>query len=233
MKIGILNAYHLEVEPNTYQKDYRPLISNFFSSFIPNHELVEYIVAQGHFPPNVHDCDVWVITGSPASVYDDLPWIKELIAFTQNCHQQKKKILGICFGHQLIAQALGGEVVKSPNGWGIGIREFNMLKPNQWIKNPPQKIKLIFSHQDQVTLLPKDAVKLAGDSFCENQMFSIGQHVFSIQGHPEFTKDFALGRYRAREALYPKEVYQQGLESMNQSANDDLVKQWILSFLTS
>lgn len=235
MNVGILNAYHFEQIPGNYQEEYSRIIYKFVQTvfFDSNASITEYKVAQGHFPESVDDCDIWFITGSPKSVYDDIAWIHQLIDFTKNLHANKKKLIGICFGHQMVAHALGGKVIKSPKGWGVGIREFNITQKQTWMTNADNKMSLIFSHQDQVDSPPPDAKLLAGDEFCSYQMLQIGEHILTFQGHPEFTEEFAKGRLMARKELMPQETYQTAMDSFKNKNDYKQMISWIHNFVKS
>lgn len=231
--IGILNAYHFDPTPEgKYQEEYSRLFLDFVKSVFPEKkdEVVEYKVAQGKFPDSVFDCDLWFITGSPKGVYEDLPWIQRLISFTQELHSKKRKLIGVCFGHQLVAHALGGKVSKSPKGWGVGIRSFEITKPQAWMSPETQKMSLIFSHQDQVEKLADGAILLATDEFCPNQMAQIENHILTFQGHPEFTVRFATDRLNSRRSLMPEPTYDNAMSSFEDTNDFKLLSQWIRNF---
>lgn len=232
--IGILNAYHFDITPGNYQEEYFPMLEKYLKKAFPQEEIKNYLVAQGEFPKDVCECRAWIITGSACSCYDDLPWIKELASFIKDCHAQKVKLLGICFGHQLMAHTLGGKVEKSPKGWGIGVRTFDVLEYENFMNSRLQdnKCSLIFSHQDQVIELPKGAKQLGTDSFCENQMYSIGDHIFCLQGHPEFSKIFAVNRYESRKDSIGESAVDTALSSMNNPTDEDIILEWFKSFFT-
>ena len=144
------------------------------------------------FPNKIDDFDGYIITGSSYGVYDKEVWITNLFKLIRDIYNKSIPLVGICFGHQAIAEALGGKVLKSEKGWGLGIK--NMIKKNDssWINKNIKNINLIYSHQDQVITLPKNARILFGNTFCPISSFCIGNKVFAIQGHPEFKNDFAI-----------------------------------------
>lgn len=229
--LGILNAYHFDKDPNTYQKEYAPMCVEYFHKIMPDTPVKVFQVAMGEFPSSPDECDGWVITGSPASAYDEADWIRKLESFIRECHQKKAKLLGICFGHQILAKALGGEVVKSEKGWGVGVRSFNITANATWMNVAKlDHCNLIFSHQDQVSKLPAGAKVLATDSFCPNQIFSIDNHIFSMQGHPEFTKKYAQTRYGARQDILGQSTYDKAMQTINNETDEMKVGLWIKEF---
>lgn len=233
MVIGILNAYHFEQVPGNYQEEYSRIFYEFVKSVFPDKitTINEYKVAQGHFPKSVHECDIWFITGSPKSVYEDIPWIHQLADFTKNLHASKKKLIAICFGHQMVAHALGGKVLKSVKGWGVGVREFNITQKQTWMTPVSNKMSLIFSHQDQVESPPPEARLLASDDFCLYQMLQIGEHILTFQGHPEFTDQFAKDRLNSRKELMPLETYQTAMHSFKNKNDYQQMISWIQNFV--
>lgn len=231
--IGLLNAYLYEKEPAHYQLEYGPLILNFLSQTFPNKNIKSYAAGYGELPLDVNECQVWVITGSAKSAYEQDNWIKNLGEFVQACHHAKQKLIGICFGHQLIAHYLGGRTEKSPRGWGVGVRKFQIVQCKPWMKPELKETSLIFSHQDQVVELPSEAELLATDEFCPIQMYSIGNHILSMQGHPEFTPDFAKGRLDERVARIGSATYKAAIPTLNHKTHAKEVGSWIAQFIDS
>lgn len=230
--IGLLNAYHFDTTPGSYQEKYEPMFLDYLKKILPHEKIKCFQVAQNEFPKNISECDSWIITGSPASCYEDQKWIHKLIKFIQDCHHEKIKMLGICFGHQIIGKALGGEVVNSDKGWGFGVRDFTIRKSVQWMTPPLNKqCSLLFYHQDQVTKLPPGATHLAGDDFCEFQMYSIDDHVFSIQGHPEFTREYSKLRIDNQIKNIPESTYESAITSLKNETDEIIVGKWINNFL--
>lgn len=230
--IGILNAYHFDMTPGNYQEGYLPMIKDYLKKVFPNQSVKNYAVAQGEFPKEINECSGWIVTGSACSCYEELDWIKDLFDFINQCHAGKVKTLGICFGHQLIAQALGGKVEKSSKGWGIGVRSFDVISYKDFMQPtlPADRCSLLFSHQDQVVSLPPGAIVLGTDSFCENQMYSIDDHILCLQGHPEFTVSFAKQRFIDREHIIGKELVQKTLAFLSDPTHEDILAQWFHNF---
>ncbi|SVB75045.1 uncharacterized protein METZ01_LOCUS227899, partial [marine metagenome] len=125
-----------------------------------------YEVQLEEYPKDENECDAFLVTGSKVSAYEDLPWINKLKEFIQSLHANKKKIIGICFGHQLIAEALGGIVIKSNKGWHVGVDSVKVNDEAKIFGIPNDVFNLIYNHQDEVHTLPKNAKLLASSENC-------------------------------------------------------------------
>lgn len=230
MKIGILNAVPAKylIDEQTDPEKFADL----FHSIGAPVELSTYEAAAGELPQSVEACDVFLITGSPHSVYDDAPWIADLEQFIQRCYAQHKKLVGICFGHQLIAQALGGQVVKSNQGWVLGLHEVSLQNPKPWLSPEQPRCSLYFVNEDQVVTLPPRAELIGGNALCPFTIYAIGQQVLCIQAHPE-----QPGRFLrlVTDYLGPRvtaEVRNKALASLERAKPDGgLVGQWMVKFM--
>jgi len=190
-----------------------------------------YDVQHNIYPADIHECDAYITTGSKASVYDTDPWISVLQKFIITLDQQQKKLVAVCFGHQLVAQAFGGKTEKSGKGWGVGVHTCQVHKHQHWMKPPLSHYKLIVSHQDQVTQLPDNAELLAGSAFCPIAMFQRGDNILAIQGHPEFSKDYSEAFIRHRRQWLGEAVFAQGLRSLQFPTDETGIARWILTFM--
>lgn len=173
-------------------------------------------VCDNEFPQSINECDGWIITGSKHGVYEDLPWIGQLSDLIVEIYRVKQPLVGICFGHQIIAQALGGLVQNSEKGWGIGLDTYTIDNKPDWMVMPSDKITLNIIHQDQVIEPPSGAVVYASSEFCENAGFYINNTILTIQGHPEFLVEFTAEILALRGALtIPKAVVESALSQLN------------------
>ncbi|WP_290705709.1 type 1 glutamine amidotransferase [Amphritea sp.] len=143
----------------------------------------------GEFPESHRDCDGWIITGSPASVYEPLVWIAPLEQLIRDINQARQGLVGICFGHQIIAQALGGRVSKAKAGWGLGVDHYLPTEKGMVLLGA-ESHSLHVIHQDQVVTLPEGAEPLAGSEFCPYGVLSYNSHIFTVQAHPEFSREY-------------------------------------------
>ena len=189
-----------------------------------------YDVRCGRYPHRVDDCDGYLITGSRASAYDDEPWIVRLADFVRELDDARTKTVGICFGHQLIAGALGGQVDRAQAGWGVGVHTWKVVDDEPWMRPRLDEFRLLASHQDQVTALPPGARLLASSDFCPNAAFAVGDHLVAMQGHPEFTRGYAEFLMRGRrDRLGP--AFGPGLESLKHPTDEGAIAAWIAGFL--
>jgi len=151
------------------------------------------------FPDSLDAADGWLVTGSKYSAYEDLDWIRQLEEFIRKVYAANKPMVGICFGHQIMAKALGGTVEKFPGGWVVG-------KQNYRIEGIGDSLDLLAWHQDQVTVLPKGARVVGTSPSCQFAAITYGDFFYSVQPHPEMTTDFVTDLFEARKDVLPKKV---------------------------
>jgi GMP synthase-like glutamine amidotransferase len=182
MKIGILQTGHAPDEMLETTGDVAPYFSRMLDGF--GFDFATYSVVDMEFPTLITDCDGWIITGSKFGAYDDEPFIPPLEELIRGVYAADIPLVGICFGHQIIAQALGGKVEKFKEGWAVGNTAYDWdgdtVALNAW-------------HQDQVVERPTGATVYASNAFCENAALVYGKRVFTVQPHPEFGADFIGG----------------------------------------
>lgn len=231
MKLGMLNA----TTPADEATFALPEIKNFQAFFdsVPHQlTLIEYRVTQGEYPAALHACDAYLITGSPQGVYDQEPWIATLADFIRRSYTAGQKLVGICFGHQLLAHTLGGHTEKSSHGWGMGLRPFDILTAPPWMNPPLTQGQLYFCHQDQVVRLPPLAHRVASHATCPNAIFVIGDQVLGIQGHPEFSPAYMASLITMLTPTVGALVAQRATSSLETGAPDAMVvANWVVNFL--
>ncbi|MBQ9554919.1 MAG: hypothetical protein IJV05_01705 [Muribaculaceae bacterium] len=167
--------------------NYESLFMDLFASIGVQADYRIFQTWQGELPSTVSPDELYLLPGSLDSAYDDKPWIVSLVHWIQQAYGSGAKLMGVCFGHQVIARALGGEVRKYDGGFGAGVRESRVIDDEMKRYFPDGQMRLLYSHHDQVISLPQEAVLCATSDFCKNESFRIGHQVVTFQGHPEFT----------------------------------------------
>lgn len=211
--------------------DYPEMIKDMFTRVGASIQFDTFDCQQGHQPQDINAYDFFITTGSKASVYDGLPWVDELVRYIQTLDTQKKKLIGICFGHELIALAKGVEVRKSDKGWGIGIAHNQIIARPDWMIAESDALNLLVSHQDQIMELPEQATVIAESEFCPYFVVQWNEHFFSVQGHPEWSRDYSRALMNNRRAIIPAERIERGCDSLSTAPDNALVVQWMLDFV--
>src|SRR5438132_3597764 len=186
MKLAILETGRPPGDLATQFGDYPAMFTDMLG---PEFETETFDVAAGKLPDDAGAHGAYLITGSPAGIYDPLPWIADLSAFIRNA--RGSKMVGICFGHQIIAEALGGRVLKSDKGWGAGLHHYSVERAEPWLEDE-SGIAVPASHQDQVVAQPPNTEVVASSAFTPFAGLAwTDRRAISFQFHPEFAPDFA------------------------------------------
>jgi GMP synthase-like glutamine amidotransferase len=228
LRIGLLECDHVDARFRDVTDDYAQL----FEVLLPEAELVPYDVVNGVTPDGPEACDGWLATGSRHSVYEDLGWIDETAAFVRAVRNAGVPFVGVCFGHQLLAHALGGTVRKHEGGWGAGIRRIDIVRTEAWMEPAADACHLHFMHQDQVTEAPPDAVVLGCADHCEVAMFRVGDTMLGVQAHPEFTVAYAEALLTDRTERIGGDQAAAALASLATPTDEAVVAAWMTRFLT-
>jgi len=231
MKVGLLECDHVAERFRRIAGDYRDMFAALFSRYAPQFSLDCFDVCNGRFPLSLDACDAYLCTGSRYSVYEDVGWIHWLKDFVKQAYRADKPFVGICFGHQLLAEALGGKTERATQGWGVGVHSLNVIRAEEWMQPMQLSCKLHFMHQDQVQQLPEDGVLLGQSDHCPVAMFRVGNTMLGIQGHPEFPAAYSeafildrIERIGADSALAAR-------ASLSQATDEEVVARWIAEFL--
>ncbi|MBF0381145.1 MAG: hypothetical protein HQL69_09010 [Magnetococcales bacterium] len=230
MKIAFL---HAGFPPDAIKPQHGDYLSMFKNAFAKNGiaiELVDYQVQKGNLPNLQHNFAGFICCGSANSVYDSEPWIPPLVNFIKDLAKKDAKMVGICFGHQLIAHALGGKVEKAKTGWGLGNKAGEVVQNIPCMTPPLKKINLLYSHQDQVTKLPQESQLLITSDHCPNAAFSIGKQFLAIQGHPEFEPDYLDALLQNRRKRIGDTLVDKAKDTLQLEHNNSEAIQWIANF---
>jgi GMP synthase-like glutamine amidotransferase len=230
--IGILAVSTGDLDRKAGARQYPRMFARFLRGADPSLAFAYYdVIGAKELPRDMDECDAYLITGSRHSAFDDEPWIRALSEFIRSAHRARKKLIGICFGHQVVAHALGGKAERSPKGWGLGRRVFAPVASFPWMRPALREVALLYSHRDQVTKLPPGAARVGGDAFCRNMMFVIGGHVLCFQGHPEFTARYLRRLMAGRRDVIPPPVYADALRTLDAPDDSAVVARWIVGFV--
>lgn len=226
MKAALLLCDHVSTPYQAQFGDY----TNMFADLFPELNFDYYDVINGQYPQNLEEYDVYMATGSRHSAYEDLEWIHRLKAIIREIYQRKQCFVGFCFGHQLLGEALGGKVEKSPKGWCVGVHEFELKQSADWMRPNQDPINLLMMCQDQVLVLPEGAKVLAGNDHCPVGMFQIGHTMLGVQAHPEFSKAYDRLLMELRVDRMGEKVVQEGIESLNKEVHRQVIRDWVIKF---
>lgn len=196
-------------------------------------EFEVFNVTEGTYPPPGERYDAYLVTGSKADSFGTDAWIQTLKDYLRERYANGDKLLGVCFGHQLLALLLGGKVERAPQGWGIGVHHYHMDRKPSWMTPVQDDLTMLVSHQDQVTQLPSNATLLASSDFCPIAAYYIGDQVLCFQGHPEFVHDYSRSLMELRQQSLDTTVYQQGIASLQAEQQGSTVAEWMMRFVAN
>ena len=199
----------------------------------PDYRYSYYDVRQGQLPEQVGRHDAYLITGSASGVYDGDRWIESLKQFIQQS-SGRTPVVGICFGHQIMAEAYGGRVTKSPKGWGAGLHSYEIKRRAAWMNSDREPgLSIPVSHQDQIIDLPSDATVLAASEFTPYAVLEYPQRrAISFQGHPEFSPEYATALIDLRRGTrYQQDFADAAAASLKQPNDAQRVAGWVRNFL--
>ena len=224
MKLAILETGRPPAKLAEQFGDYPAMFERMLG---PGYDFERFDVAAGELPddPLIHDA--YLITGSPAGVYDPLPWIEPLKEFLRAA--KDRKMVGICFGHQIMAEAFGGHVEKSDKGWGIGLQRYGIDRVESWMDGAAP-ISVPASHQDQVVEQPPNTEVVASSDFTPFAALAwTDRPAISVQFHPEFEPAYAKALIAARRDKMPGP--DGAIASLDRPNDNAVVAAWIRRFL--
>lgn len=214
-RVGLLECDHVDDRYRHIGGDY----FDMFERLLPTCDLVRYDVVNDEAPEKPDECDGWVLTGSRHSVYEDIGWIRRTGAFVADVQRAEVPLVGVCFGHQLLAHFTGGRTEAAPTGWGVGAHDLDTGQ------------RLLYLHRDQVTLVPRDGHVVASTDHCPNAVITVGRTSLGIQAHPEFPADYLAALLDAREERIGRDVVEQALASLDAPRDEAVAASWMLRTL--
>lgn len=224
MKLAILETGR---PPGKLAEEFGDYPAMFEAMLGPAFEFARFSVQAGELPPDPGAFDAYLLTGSPAGVYDPLPWIPELLDFIRAA--KDRKMVGVCFGHQAMAEALGGRVEKSDRGWGAGLHDYEVVGREPWMDGAGP-IAVPASHQDQVVVQPPNTEVVATSAFTPLAALAwTDRPAISFQFHPEFAPAYAKALIEHRYDLVPDP--DAAISSLDRPNDSDRVAGWISRFL--
>jgi GMP synthase-like glutamine amidotransferase len=223
MKIAVLET---GVPPDPLADEFGSYPDMFARLLGPGYTFEIFDVEKGDLP-DMSGHGAYLITGSPAGVYEPLPWIAPLLEFIRSASEAK--MIGVCFGHQAMAQALGGEVIKSPKGWGAGLQRYDVVHPQLWT-NGEREVAIPASHQDQVVVQPPGTSVVARSNFTPFAALAwANRPAISFQFHPEFAPAYARALIEKRYDRVNDPA--RAIASLDAPNDNDRVAAWMRRFL--
>lgn len=202
VKLGIIEAGAVDKTLSDNHGNYADMILEWLRPALKPKSSVSITLYENDALLDPREADIWTISGSKHGVYENIPWLNPLKNFIVSCSSLNIPLIGICFGHQIIAEAMDGKVTKSEKGWGVGVQKYelkNILPSIKKIKErrsrkSPAFYKGFAFHQDQIVKLPDNCTVIAGNDFCPNSLIAYGElaepKIITIQTHPEFSSEY-------------------------------------------
>lgn len=234
MKLTIIETGQAPAAIRADWPDYPAMFETLLGPHMPALSFETIALSQGEDLPDPAELDAILITGSAAGVYDDTPWMQPLFQFIRAAAAAGTPQIGICFGHQAVAKALGADVRKSEKGWGIGRHTYDILRRPNWMDGfTGAQFSLGVSHQDQVLSLAPGAEAIASSDFTPFAAIAYPEApAISFQGHPEFSAGFSCALYRVRRgSALPAAMVYQACAELKHPIDNDLVGRWMALFL--
>lgn len=187
--------------------------------------------AAGQLPPEPSVYQGWVLMGSVASVNEGQPWMLQLADLVRWLHQRSVPLVGLCFGHQMVAHALGGVVGPSPQGWRVGSAPTHYTEQLPFMQPPQASLTLFAAHQEQVLKPPPASRVVGGDPFAPAAALMLGQHIFTTQYHPELSREFMLALLTEHASSWPTALVTQARQQVQLPVDSALFIRWLVQFL--
>lgn len=233
MKINILLCDVFEDIMPFEDITYVSMIQSLFDRVMPNIKYEIFEAFARDLPDIIEEDAIYLIPGSRSDAYSDAPWLVELRNFIEDLYKEKAKMIGICFGHQLIAETLGGRVEKAVMGYGLGVRESEFCSSATSNHFSSGKLSLYYFHQDQVVILPPGSLLLATSNFCPTEGFTIGKHIITVQGHPEYNAAYMRFVLKNHSHEISEIMRIKAIKSLQEETNGEEMVKYMLNFINS
>ena len=230
MHVGLLACDEVPERFRHIAGGYQQMFERLLSPHISGLRVTRFDVQALSPPADARACDGWITTGSAASVYDKAVWIGAVETFVRKIADSDRPLVGICFGHQLLARTLGAEVKLAPGGWGVGVLPMRVVRRQDWMMPVRSTVRMQYMHADQVTEPPAGATLLGGAPHCPVAMFQCGPRLLGIEAHPEFPAAYARALIEDRRARMGKQVAEDALARVDEPTDSDVVGGWIARF---
>lgn len=230
MKIAILMAQADVSDFSRRFPDDGEKFITLLSNERPDWEYSNHMVFQGEFPRDITNYDGFLITGSTASSNDTDAWVQRLQEMVRAIDGAQIPLFGACFGHQLIAKALGGTVVENPGGWRFGVAHSAIATPCKWMAPTNAALPQYAAHCEQVSRLPIGATTYATAKGTPHAGFTKGTHIATTQYHPEMTCSFFDQLVGALAGILPTATIANARAEKDQEVRGDLMARWIVQF---
>jgi len=231
LRICILETDVLRPELVDQYQGYGQMFERLFSRQPIAAQFSIYNVMHGVYPADDEHFDAYLVTGSKADSFGSEPWIQTLKTYLLQRFERGDKLLGICFGHQLLALLLGGKSERATQGWGVGTHRYTLAPAAPWMTPAINELTLLISHQDQVTALPDNATVIASSEFCPFAAYHINHQVLCFQGHPEFIHDYSRALLEIRQQALGEVIYANGVASLEHEHQGVTVAEWMMRFV--
>jgi GMP synthase-like glutamine amidotransferase len=233
MKLTIIQAGEV---PQPLRADfglYPPMFMRMFDEAGFDFEYDTVPIFDGAEFPDPAKTEAVIVTGSSAGVYEDHAWLEPLRAFIRGAYAANTPMLGVCFGHQIMADALGGDVRKSEKGWGLGRHTYAVKSRPDFLATDLPSLSIACSHQDQVIVPPKEAEVFLASEFTPNAGLAYRNgKAISLQPHPEFLDGYAQALAELRRGKAPDSVIDTAVKSIATPSHAPAVAGWLGNFLS-
>lgn len=238
LRIGVLICDHLDPAILERHADYGPRYRELLAppgdpegpGAEASFDVVELDLTAGELPDDPAACDAWLVGGSRLDAHGDGGFVPGLVEFVARVLSENVPLVGICFGHQILARALGGRIERA-GSWGAGVKRFSVLGSAPWITVPSDPVSLVVSHRDQVADLPPGAELVLTAAYCPVAGFRVGERAFAVQAHPEFDTGLSRTLSEGRREIMGDDVTADALASLDLPTDSGQVNRWIRRFL--